>query len=163
MGTDLSDRKNKRQLCRVPCAARFPSLQGSRGAVPNLTPARMRATSRRAGMLRNLCQARTISPPRAQREAGRPDRALHCWNCPFGLSVNGLRAAVAVSAVVLSKLLIKALSRSQCSQWRSLIPPRELPRQFASADFAALVCRNCVDDKDPFRDLPSAQRIAAKT
>src|SRR4030095_14130178 len=64
--TDLCGRKNKHRLYRIPCAVRFPRLQVSRQAGPNLTQARTRATSRRTGSLGNSSRARTLSHPRGE-------------------------------------------------------------------------------------------------
>ncbi len=163
--TDFCGRKNKHQPCRIPSAARFPWLQRLRRAGPNPTRARILATSRRTGKPRNSCRARIA----ASSSRGASGRSIWSRSSLFELSIWafgswGLRAAVAVTfSVPVSKPLIKALSRSQCSQRRTPILSRELPRQLASADFAALVCRNYVDDKDSFRHLPSAQRGAAKS
>ena len=83
--TDLCGRKNKHQPCRLPSAARLPWLQRLRPAGPNPTRVRSRATSRRTGKPRNSCWARILPRLRAERVAGRSDRALRCSNVPFGL------------------------------------------------------------------------------
>src|SRR5438128_12423928 len=42
------------------------------------------------------------------------------------------------------------------------LPLLEPTRQFSSADFSALVCRNGIDDEDSFRHLPRAQPVSAE-